>query len=129
MSFLDPIEVPLDLPERHMFELLRIEALDAKHAQEHKAAGNQDSCTRCWAYVRAMRRIADFKASPMMEATDKVARKLAESLQESSLVEATPEDFWNLALRPEARRKFRERAVEIIELLNAPVSIVPSVEL
>ena len=126
MSSIDPIEVDVDkLPESHVHELLRLEAADDRHGQEHKAAMNADSCTRCLAYVRAMRSIAQGDTSEMIEAVEKVARKLAENLQESSLVEATPDDFWTLALRSAARDKFRDRAVEIIELLNLPVSIVP----
>jgi hypothetical protein len=125
MSSIDPIEVSKDLPESHVHELLRLEELDGRHALEHKTAMNADSCTRCWAYVRAMRSIAEGNTSPVMEAVEKVARKLAEHTQARNLIEGTPEDYWSLALRTSARDFYRDRAIEIIEVLDLPLSIVP----
>lgn len=126
MNSIDPIEVPLDLPESHMFELERLEAADGRHAIEHKKLGLMDSCPTCWTHIHAMRLVARGLTSPMMEATEKVARKLAEDHQISMLVEATPEYFWENTLRSAGRRKFRQRAAEIIELLELDLAIVPS---
>ena len=127
MSFLDPIDVPKDLPESHLHELLRLEEADGRHAQEHKKRGEMDACAECWRCIRAMRRIAEGGTSQMMEAIEPVARKLADFAQARQLIECTPEDYWELALRPETRKFYRQQAVEIIEALdlNLDLSIVP----
>jgi hypothetical protein len=126
MSALPPIEVPEDLPEASVFELERIADLDTAHGQEHKRAGIPESCRECRFYRRAMILIAQGHTTLMIEATERVARKLAEQAL-IPLLGCLPEGFWqdDHLLNVTARDEYRNRAVEIIEALDLDLSLVP----
>lgn len=127
MSSIDPIEVPEDLPESHVHELLRLETLDAQHGvRDHRT--NPNPCLTCKIYLSAMRSIAEGNTSEMIEAVEKVARKLAlQAVGGLSELDFVPFDsYWGIVLSESKRKDFRTKAAEIIEALGANYAVLPS---
>lgn len=121
------IEVPEDLPESHVHELLRLQVADFAHGQDHKKNPQlgMDSCWFCKLYRSAMRSIAEGNTSEMIEKIEVTARKLCDQYMSASSIEMDPKEFWEDLLSERGRLSFRRRAYEIIEALELPLPIAP----
>jgi hypothetical protein len=128
MSALEPITVDLDaLTERHRFELLRLDELNAQHGIAHKREGMAGPCpTVCGIIRNQMEKVADGQETAMITATTKVAMKLAR--QAWGVSEAASTQIWSQDLTREGRNFFRGRAVDLLTMLDGVLGLVLPVD-
>jgi hypothetical protein len=119
MSAIEPIEVNAeDLSEAVLRDIERVNRIDNEDAKRHKAEGNPDACPICHSARRSYERLAGNELTPLGEAIEKIARKLAEQAwQDAPGAKFTSEqlqEVWDFVLTASRRNEYRDRAEELI---------------